>query len=451
MIKIEFRNTNNQLLEDIDLGDVSAGEESTPIPIRVYNDYGRTGTERNLDNVVLFLLDNYGLEKGRAIQECWFRYSIGTSNDTAQPLVIQTDWKPCGKGYPIVLGPLQWGTFRTVFLKVAIPVNAISSNISISLVASFGSYSTVIDPMEYEFSDDGIVNEEDNLELALRSGFDPSTTNNYDVTIGAGEALVHSLPMVFDDTSLGLGNTDGSNNVLGAGEYYLARIYLNSEGELQYVKSNKGATEYPSLTETGIDICYVTVRYGGSVDIVDMRTFTEFGAILRTNTIKIGSGRAVFSHYYIDIPYGAVFNLPTSGALSIGLNTSGYIVTEPDFLLYVYDANTLYDYRHLIGRGTNYRGGNIRKYQALVYTTSQTVAPCSSTDSPYLFAGIAECDSYSGCVYIIKKGLCIADVSGEVTEGDTLTLGNNGTLTVGGNPVAIALKKCGSRWLVKLL
>ena len=94
MIKIEFRNTNNQLLEDIDLGDVSAGEESTPIPIRVYNDYGRTGTERNLDNVVLFLLDNYGLEKGRAIQECWFRYSIGTSNDTAQPLVIQTDWKP---------------------------------------------------------------------------------------------------------------------------------------------------------------------------------------------------------------------------------------------------------------------------------------------------------------------------------------------------------------------
>jgi hypothetical protein len=184
-----------------------------------------------------------------------------------------------------------------------------------------------------------------------------------------------------------------------------------------------------------------------------MRAFTEFGAILRTNTIRVGNGRAVFSHYYIDIPYGTVFNLPTSGTLSIGLNTAGYIVTEPDLLLYVYDADTstLYDYRHLIGRGIKYRGENIRKYQALVYTTSQTVAPCSSTYSPYLFAGISECDSYSGYVYVIQKGLCIAEVSGEVTEGDTLTPGDNGVLVAGEHPVAIALKKCGSRWLVKLL
>jgi len=452
MVKIEFRDVNDELLEGIDFGEVNAGEESPVVSIRVYNDYEKSSTERDIDNVVLYVLDDHGLEKGRAIQECWFRYCIGTYEDTAEPLIVQETFKPCGRGYPIVLGPLQWGTFRTVHLKVCVPVNAVSSSISVSLAASFGSYSVVIDPMEYEFSDDGVVNEEDSLELALRSGFESTTTNNYDVTISAGEAIVQSLSMVFDDTSINLGNTDKSGSELGQGEYYLARIYLSSDGQIKYVKSDKNATAYPELEETGVDICYVTVHYDGNVDIIDVRVFTEFGAVLGTNTIRIGTGRAVYSHYYIDVPYSIVFNLPSSGTMNIGLNTSGYVTTEPDYILYTYDADTsrLYDYRHLIGRGVKYRGEGITKYQALVYSQSALV-PCSSNDSPYLFAGIAECDSYSGYVYVIQSGICIANVSGNIEEGSLLTLGDNGTLVQGDNPVAVALAPCGSRWLVKLL
>ena len=453
MISIEFRDIYNDILDSIDFGSVTSGEESDVVLIRVCNDLEKTGVQRDLNNVLIYIVDNQGLEEGRAIQECWFRYCIGSSEDTAQPQIVQQTFRPCGKGYPIILGPLQWGTFRTVKLKVRVPVNAITSSISVALTASFGGYSTVIDPMEYELSDDGVINEEDNVELALRSGFTPSPSGAFTLSISGGEAIVNSIAAVFDDTVIEFDDRDAEGQQLGEGDYYLARVYLASDGEITYVKSIKNTLEvYPELPEPGVDICYVVVPYDGSLSVTDARNFTEFGAIIQENTLKVGYGRAIFDHYYIDAPYTTTFSLPESGTLSIGLTDAGYVSTEPHYVLYVYDADAqvLYDYRHLIGKGVKLRGSNIVKHRALVYD-GDSVRHSTQSDNPLFFAGMAECYDRDGYVYAVQSGLVLADVSGSISPGDQLTLGDDGVLVVGSNPVAAAVKKAGDKWLVKIL
>lgn len=221
---LSIRDLEDNLLTGLDFGTINAGEYSSIIECRIWNDYENIGS-LVATNVTIKLVNEEGLEEGQIIEEALAEYKVGKEGDTATPQRIDSSWKPLGRGFPLEVGDIQSNTYRTIFLRIRVPAGIETAGFSLGLSIYYGgTIKTKVIPC---IERDGIIN-----------GFD-TTLAGSSLTITPGKAFLSPyLIEIITSPILALRMGDNYIYLLPSGEIINDAILPEGCLPLYYVDSN---------------------------------------------------------------------------------------------------------------------------------------------------------------------------------------------------------------------
>lgn len=216
---LSIRDLEDNLLTGLDFGTINAGEYSSIIECRLWNDYDGIGSIV-ATNVTIKLVNGEGLEEGQIIEEALAEYKVGKEGDTATPERIDTSWKPLGRGFPLEAGDIQPNTYRTVFLRIRVPAGIETAGFSLGLSIYYGgTIKTKVIPC---IERDGVV-----------TGFD-ATLNGSSLTITPGKAFLS--PYLIEAGSIAFTVEENYIYLLPSGEIISDTLLPDGCLPLYYVK-----------------------------------------------------------------------------------------------------------------------------------------------------------------------------------------------------------------------
>ncbi len=241
---LSIRDLGDNLLAELDFGTINAGEYSSIIECRIWNDYENIGS-LVATNVTIKLVNEEGLEEGQIIEEALAEYKVGKEGDTATPERIDTNWKPLGRVFPLEAGDIQSNTYRTIFLRIRVPAGIETAGFSLGLSIYYGgTIKTKVIPC---IERDGIIN-----------GFD-ATLAGSSLTITQGKAFLSPyLIEIITSSTLALRTGDNYIYLLPSGEIINDAI-LPDAGclPLYYVDSELNIFDLRTLFNDNIKIPFL--------------------------------------------------------------------------------------------------------------------------------------------------------------------------------------------------